>query len=183
METTYEQLQTEAALLGIKKNQSTEKLVAAINALTTPEVVSVLVIKCQELEDQLKEVQPGAHIGLDGIIAKIEELHEAQLADRNVYTEPYLTGQANNTLVVRALVTNESVDEEKFIKPVTQVDVGGVKIPTQRERLVKAAGKYITIASGSPRLRSGLSREETAKADEIMVALGGKAGVYVLPKE
>ncbi len=183
MTKTYKQLQDQAELLGIKQNQSTGKLVVAIAEATTPEAVSSLVSVIKEQAKQLAEVKPGAHIGLDDILDKIDQLHEAQMADKNVYTEPYLTGMANNTLVVRALVAGENVDEEKLIKPITQVDVGGAKIPTQRERLVKAAGEYVTVASGSPRLRTNLTKEQIEKADEIMVALGGEKGVYVLPKE
>ncbi len=183
MAKTYKQLQDDAELLGIKQNQSTDKLVAAINEATTPEEMGKLVQKITELGEQLSEVKPGAHIGLDDIVAKIDELHAAQLADRNVHTDPYLTGMANDTLVVRGIVTGEDVDEDKLLKPITQVDVGGAKIPTQRERLIKAAGMYVTVASGNPMLRSGLTGEQIKKADEIMVALGGKAGVYVLPKE
>ncbi len=182
-ELTYKQLQDQAELLGIKQNQATEKLVRAIAEATTPEKVGALRAACARLEEQLAEVQPGPPIGLDDIVAKIDELHDAQMVDKNVYTEPYLTGMANNTLVVRALVTGESVDEDKLLKPITQVDVGGAKIPTARERLVKAAGQYITVASGSPRLRTNLTPDQIAKADEIMVALGGEKGVYVLPKE
>ncbi len=190
---TYKQLQDEAELLGIKQNQSTEKLVAAIAEATSVLGVTKLMSLNAALDSQNKELVralegkpvPTASIpsDIDDIVAKIDELHEAQMADKEVYTTPYLTGMANNTLVVRAIVTGESVDEEKFIKPITQVDVGGAKIPTLRERLVKAAGEYVTMASGSPRLRTGLTPEQIEKADEIMVALGGEKGLYVLPKE
>ncbi len=183
MTKTYKQLQDDAKLLGIKQNQSMEKLVAAIADATTPEAVGALIVNYEKLEEQLAEVEPGAPIGLDDILDKIDQLHEAQMADKEVYTKPYLTGMANNTLVVRALITGEKLTGEDFLKPVTQVDVGGAKIPTQKERLIKAAGLYITLASGSPKLRTGLTPDEIKKADEIMVALGGEKGVYVLPKE
>ncbi len=192
MDKTYKVLQDEAELLGIKQNQSTEKLIAAIEAATTPAAVGELIGRCKTLNEHCKSVDElntrlGRQAEANGIggdiIEKLDELHEAQLADKNVYTEPYLTGMANQTLIVRAIVTGEEMDKEKLIKPITQVDVGGAKIPTQRERLVAAAGKYITIQKGMAQLRTGLTVDDIKKADEIMVALGGKAGVYTLPQK
>ena len=184
-ELTYKELQDQAELLDIPQNQKKEVLVIKITEATTPKAVSELMAIAGGLRDKCRKLEEATPLpdDISEVIDKIDELHEVQLSDKNVFTEPYLTGMANNTLVVRALVAGESVDEDKFIKPITQVDVGGAKIPTQRERLVKAAGNYITVTSGTPQLRTNLSKEDIAKADEIMVALGGKKGVYVLPKE
>ena len=129
MTKTYKQLQDEAELLGIKQNQSTGKLIEAIAEATTPKAVYELMAICGGLRGRVRKLeetipQPAAPEILD-ILAKIDELHEAQMADKEVYTTPYLTGMANNTLVIRALITGESVDEEKLLKPINQVDVGG----------------------------------------------------------
>ena len=201
MTKTYKQLQDDAELLGIKQNQSTEKLIEAINEATSPKAVfellksrAELIVATDELQDmnagltkRLDEVGQGGTVTpageLESIIVKIGELHDAQIADKAVHTEPYRTGLANGILIARAVITGEEVTD-KLLKPITQVDIGGAKIPTQRERLVKAAGKYITLAGKEgPQLRTNLSEEDIAKADEIMVALGGKKGVYVLPSK
>ena len=189
MAKNYKELQDDAELLGIKQNQSTEKLIAAIDAATSPAAVAKLMSNLFEMDEINTELAKARSRPtdvediLEDILEKIDELHVAQLDDKNVHTEPYLTGMANQTLVIRAIITGEALDNGKLIKPVTQVDVGGAKIPTQRERLIKAAVLYITMASGTPQLRSGLTAAQIEKADEIMVALGGKAGVYTLPKE
>lgn len=129
------------------------------------------------------DTTPAPPIDVQTARGKIIELHEAQLADRNVYTEPYLTGIANGLLIALAAVMGEDVDESKLLKPVTQVAVKGAKVLTGRQRLISEASKYISMAGGRGQLRSGLKPDEITEADEIMKRLSVEKGTYTIPVE
>lgn len=185
-DTKYKQLQDEAELLGIKQNQSTEKLVDAIAEATSPEAVALLIIEIaglSEINMKLGEAKEARPSDLEAVIERMIECHDAQLADRNVHTDVYLTGLANGLLVGMGIAQGEEVTE-RLLKPITQTNVGGAKVMTGRQRLLKEAGKYITNAGGGQwRLRSGLTDDQKAEADEIMERLGVTKGTYSIPAE
>ncbi len=200
---TYKQLQDEAELLGIKQNQSAEKLVAAIAEMTSVGRVAEIINFNKEREDQaagrikeltenLAEVNEinsklgdagGRPADVNEILEPAVELLDAQLADKEVYTDPYKTGLANGLRMAIAAVNNVSLAEEDLIKPVTQTAIKGAKVLTGRQRQIKEASKYITIRRGVPNLRSGLTPDQIKEADEIMKRLGVKEGTYRIPAE
>jgi len=185
--TEYQQLQEDAKLLDINPNQKKEILEEAISEATTPVIVvnlNKLLKDAEEANEELREKigsigTPAS--GTDGL-EKIRELYEAQMADKNVYTEPYLTGRANAFLEAIGIITGEDMTEN-LLKPITQVAIKGAKVPTGRQRLIKEASKYIATTGDRNQLRSGLSAEDIKEADRIMKALGGKPGVYIIPAE
>jgi len=187
-EKTYQELQDEAKLLGINPNQKKEDLVTAIANATTIAAVAAMMELNQKLGETVKELQerpgPATPVPMDlaEILKPAIELHEAQLADRNVYTESYLTGIANGITMTIGAIKKEDVTEQ-LIKPVTQVAVKGAKVLTGRQRLIKEASKYINTYGDKNELRSGLTPEEVEKADEIMKALKIEEGTYIIPTE
>ena len=104
------------------------------------------------------------------------------MADRNVYTEPYLTGIANGLLMAVGVITDEDITEQ-LLKPLTQVGIKGAKVLTGRQRLIKEASKYISTYGDKNRLRSGLTPAQITEADEIMKRLGVEKGKYDIPVE
>ena len=212
---TYKQLQDEAELLGIKQNQSTEKLVAAIAEATSVEAVARITKACKEDENKmltfyqekvkqkdteiktltrsiaevneintrLGETAGGSPADVDTAIEKITELLDAQLADKEVYTDVYKTGLANAFKLAIAAVRGEDVAEDDLIKPITQSTIKGAPVLSGRQRLIKEAGKFVTTASGTARLRSGLTSAQIEEADEIMERLGVEKGKYQIPAE
>lgn len=180
-EKNYKELQDDAELLGIRQNQSAVELDKAISLATNPETVGALLELNRKLGEAAEAIgdQPG---NIDDALEKITELHEAQLDNKEVYTEPYLTGVANGLLMGIGQITNEDISE-KLLTPVTQVDIKGAKVPTGRQRLIRAASKFVTMAGGRGHLRSGLTVEQIADADEIMKALQVKKGTYEIPAE
>lgn len=185
-EKNYKELQDEAELLGIRQNQSGVELDKAISLATSPETVGALMKLNEKLGgavDALQERLDGqSPADVDDALEKITELHEAQLDNKEVYTEPYLTGVANGLLMGIGQITNEDISE-KLLTPVTQVDIKGAKVPTGRQRLIRAASKFVTMAGGRGHLRSGLTVEQIAEADEIMKQLQVKKGTYEIPAE
>lgn len=185
----YKQLQDEAELLGIRQNQTTAELVNAINAATSSETVGALLELNKKLGEAVEALQEkldtgtrGQPVDPDSILAKITELHKAQLADREVYTNPYRTGLANALLMAIGVITDEDISE-KLLKPVTQVDIKGAKVLSGRQQLIRAASKFVTMANGKWRLRSGLTSDQIAEADEIMKRLKVEKGTYEIPAE
>jgi len=197
-EITYPELQAQAKSLGLNPNQKKEELIKAIAAITSVEGAADMRKSYETLEKDYialrekynkkleEELERGASrptpADVEAVIEKITDLHAAQLQDRNTFTEPYLTGLANGLLLARGIVTGEDVTE-KLLKPISNVAREGAKVMTNRERLIKAAGKYVTLASGTARLRTGLTPDEIKEADEIMKLLGYKKGQYAIPKE
>ena len=199
-ERTYKQLQEEAELLGIKQNQSAEKLTKAIEEATSPKAVALLNITISkldkfnaELSDELKETstklgeaaeaKKDLPSDLAGVIDRIVECHDTQLEDRNVHTDPYLTGLANGLLIATGIARGETI-KERLLTPITQSRIGGAKVITGRQRLIKEAGKFITNAGGGRwLLRTGLTVDQIAEADEIMKRLGVEKGKYSIPAE
>ena len=178
---SYQQLQEAAVLLGIKKNQSAEALVAAITEATTPEAVASL----QDLIDELQVAAKTVSVlpkDVDDALEKVTELHEAQFADRNVYTEPYLTGLANGLLMAIGAIKGGDVSKQ-LLKPITQVAVKGAKVLTGRQLFIKQASKYVTMRGGTGALRSGLTPDDIKEADRIMKALGVEKDKYTIPAE
>ncbi len=207
MAKTYKQLQDDAELLGIAKNQSTEKLVAAIAEMTSVKAFVDLrkeKIKCcsltlesqdrveeltknlaevNEINTKLGEAKPVDTPDLDIILKPVVELLGAQLGDKEVYTDCYKTGLANGLTMAVAAVNGVTLADDELIKPITQTNIKGAKVLTGRQALIKEAGKYITIRCGVASLRSGLSTDDVKEADEIMKRLGVKEGTYAIPAE
>ncbi len=120
---------------------------------------------------------------VDAVVKGISELHEAQLANRDVYTDPYLTGIANGLFMALGKVTGKDMSEE-LLQPVTQqVDIKGAKILSGRQRLIKEASKFIYMKGSVGSLRSGLTPVDVEKADEIMKVLKVEKGKYNIPAE
>ena len=171
-EKSYRELQDDAELLGIAQNQSTEKLQAAIAEVTSVNAVSTLMELNAKLGEAAEAVTEGTGtpVDLNKILEPVTELLDAQLEDKNVYTDPYRTGLANGLSMAIGAVKNEDVNEH-LLKPVTQTAIKGAAVITGRQRLIKAAGKFVTLASGTGRLRSGLTPDDIKQADEIMKAV------------
>lgn len=190
MAKTHKQLQEEAELLGIAKNQSAEKLIAAIAEATSPKAVAELDLKNRALkadnEDLRKKPVAGAvgrSADIDELLKPVVELLEAQLADKEVYTDPYRTGLANAFKLAIAAVKGEDVPEEELLTPLTQTSVKGARVLTGRQRLIKKAGEYVTLKGGRASLRTGLTETQIAEADDIMKRLGVEKGKYDIPAE
>ncbi len=182
-ELSYRELQVQAELLGIKQNQTADELNKAIAVATTLEVVAGLMETNRVLVEAAEARSDETAPDVDAAIKKIGELHKAQMENRDVYTEPYLTGVANGLLMAIGEVKGEDVSEE-LLQPVTQqVDIKGAKILSGRQRLIKEASKFIYMKGSVGRLRSGLTPADIEKADEIMKVLKVEKGTYNIPAE
>lgn len=212
MAKNYADYQNDAKLLGIAAVGNMEELKKVVEDQTSPEAVGKLLRLVEEqvkdsektvllmlendkaianLGEEVEELQANV-VKLEGEGApppptdeaalKIKEMCEVQLADRNTRTEPYLTGLYNGMLKCMGIIAGVD-NSEKLIKPVTQVSIEGAKVPSNRERLIKEAKKYIYMNQGIGQLRSGLNEADIKKAKTIMEALGVKKGIYNIPAE
>jgi hypothetical protein len=195
-EKEYPQLQAEAKILGINPNQKKDLLIDGIAAATTPEMVAqarevaanvagTLEATVIDLETRLEVAlhDCGESTNIDEGLKRAVALMETQLADRNVRTDPYLSGIANGIKLAIAAVQGVDVDEDELIKPMSDSGVKGAKQLTGRQRLLKEARKYITLQGGMFSLRTGLAGGDIKMADEIMEALGVEKGTYNIPNE
>lgn len=200
-EKTYLELQADAKILGIKANLPQEELIVAIDKATSPKTVAALRKELNDINAHTcetvgihaeavkdlnetianlqRQIESGPVPPTDEKVTQLMDLFEASMADKEVHTSPYKTGYRNGLATASNLFTRGKPAIE-MLKPIDDALPGAPTPLSGRQRSIKELSRYVAKKGG---LRTGLSKADVERADELLKILKMKAGDYNIPKE